>query len=195
MSIVAVDLAARFSAACAMSFGNRIGLQVDSWGRTETQFIDVITSPWLTTEPPAALIIEDLPHGVKYMTNTKNVCRLQGRLVERMDYYGALSAILFVPPILWRRAYKGLENGTGPDAVVPVAEDLGYTPPDLSHRILKAGDRALARKVGTDYCAAYLIARWAIGHYQDFGTFDATGTSRYGAPPPARRTRRPTGAA
>ncbi len=191
MSIVAVDLAARFSAATVMDFDYGLGMQVDSWGRTESCFLDQVTAPWISdSEPPLALIVEDLPHGVAFMSVTKAVCRLQGRIAERMEYYGALNAVLFVPPRLWRAHYVGLERGTGPEAVTPVAAEFGYTAPDLSHRILKAGDKATARKVATDYCAAYLIARWAIDTYRTAGTFDVPTTARYGAPPPPRTRKR-----
>ena len=191
MSIVAVDLAAKYSAACVMDLDQSLGMQVDSWGRTETDFIDQITAPWLSeVDPPLALIVEDLPHGVGFMTITKAVCRLQGRIVERMNFYGVTDAILFVPPALWRARFDGLERGTGPEVVVPVSAALGYTPPDLSHRILGTGDKATARKVATDYCAAYLLARWAIGVFTDHGTFDLPTTSRYGAPPPVRTRKR-----
>jgi len=181
VKILAVDLAAKYSASCVMDDAGRVYEQNDSWGRTEKQFLDLITSPWMQTNPPDLMVVEDLPHGVSYMTTTKAVCRLQGRIVERMDYLGSLSSVLFAAPIEWRRVYTGLERGTGAAAVVPVAEALGYTAPDLSHRILRAGDKAIARKVASDYCAAYLIAKWMIDRFNELGTFDVTGTARYGA--------------
>lgn len=182
MSIIAVDLAAKFSAACRMDWNGQITAQVDSWGGTETLFIDRITAPWAleaTTATPDALIVEDLPQRVPFMTVTKAVCRLQGRIIERMAGYGRVGAIVFVPPAEWRRHYEGLERGTGPAAVVPVAARLGYTPPDLTARITGKGDRARARKVATDYCAAFLIGRWALSTFDTHGTFDVATTSRH----------------
>ncbi len=183
LTLVGVDLAAKFSALCHLDSDGHIRVEHDSWGRTEAEFIDLVTAPWIQPDPPAALVVEDLPHGVKYMTNTKNVCRLQGRIVERMDFYGALHHLWFAPPAEWRRSYVGLERGTGPDAVVPVAAEYGYTAPDLSHRILRAGDKGTAKKVATDYCAAYLITRWAITHLLTENTLDTLpGASKYGVP-------------
>jgi hypothetical protein len=176
--IVAVDLAAKYSAACAMTLGGVLLNQFDSWGKARNEFLAIITAPWRYATTPAALIVEDLPHGVRYMTVTKAVCRLQGRIIERMDSYGSADAIVFVQPETWRRSFPGLERGTGPGAVVGVAAGLGYDPPDLSSRVVKSGDKATARKVATDYCAAFLIARWAVTTYAAHGTFDVAGTSR-----------------
>lgn len=186
MSIVAVDLAAKYSAAVwmdvdAAAHEYEVLDQWDSWQKTETEFIDQTTAkfePVRQWARPDALVIEDLPHGVRYMTNTKDVCRLQGRIVERMQTYGALPYVLFVPPAEWRAHYSGMGRGTGPDVVVPVAAKYGYEPPDLSSRVGK-GERATARKVATDYCAAYLIGRWALHQRFWSGSYDAARTSRY----------------
>ncbi len=187
--VVAVDLAAKYSAACHLDRDGTIHGQVDSWDRTETGFIDEVTAPWLHTDAPAILLVEDLPYSVRYSTITKTVCRLQGRIAERMDYLGSLNALYFVSPTTWRRHFPGLENGTGPDAVRPVAEALGYRPPDLSHRILKSGDRAIARKVATDYCAAWLIARFLIDKKVEHGDEPIPGLLRHGQS--ERRATRP----
>lgn len=183
-SLLAVDLAAKFSAACLMT-GGKVTWQCDSWQKTESDFIDLVTGIFdpdddLNMPPqPDVLVIEDLPHGVKYLPNVKDVCRLQGRIVERMHSYNALGRVLFTPPNEWRHHYgESLKRGTGPDAVVPVAASLGYTPPDLTGRTGK-GEKATARKVATDYCAAFLIARWAQGTFESTGTYDQPRTSRY----------------
>lgn len=183
MSILAVDLAAKYSAACHMDDSGAVLGQFDSWGRTESEFIELCASPWYLTAVvhPAVMVVEDLPHRLPFAALVKQVCRIQGRIVEHMDVLGAADKVLFVPPAVWRRHYTGLERGTGPDAVVPVAAALGYTPPDLTGHAGK-GVKATARKVSTDYCAAYLIARWAIDTHAATGGFDAPGTSRYAAP-------------
>lgn len=177
MTIIAVDLAAKYSAACHMSLFT-VYEQWDSWQVTETQFIDFITDWWHDpVDPPTALLIEDLPHGVPYMTVTKDVCRLQGRIVERMDSYGYKQSIVFIPPNEWRRHFH-LKQGMGPEVVVETAAALGYQAPDLSARIGK-GDKATARKVTTDYCAAYLIGIWAQEMFAQTGSYDLPRTSRY----------------
>lgn len=180
--IVAVDLAPKFSGAIWLDEDGAIRGQWDSWQSTETEFIDVITAPFRSDHArPWVMVVEDLPHGVKYHTNTKTVCRLQGRIIERMDRYGVAQRLLFVPPIEWRKTYEGLERGTGPDAVVPVAAAHGYTPPDLTARIRNRGDRARIKKVATDYCASYLIGLWALNNMTAHGTFYVNGIESYEA--------------
>lgn len=182
-TVVAVDLAAKYSAICQLADDLTIQNQTDSWGITESAFINRVVDPWndgpAPAKPPILLAVEDLPHRLPFSALVKRVARIQGRIVDRMDQLYAAGTVLFVPPALWRKAYAGLRRGTGPDAVVGVAAALGYTPPDLGERINRAGDRAIARKVATDYCAAYLIARWAVTTFTTAGTFDVPGTSRY----------------
>ncbi len=181
MSVLAVDLAAKYSAACWVEDTGQVRWQVDSWGRGEAEFIELLTVPWYAASPdqPAVMAVEDLPHRLPFSSLVKRVARIQGRIVDRMDRLGRLDRVLFVPPALWRKNYAGLERGTGPDAVLPVSAGLGYTPPNLSDRCVKAGDKAIARKVATDYCAAYLIGRWAVTTHAATGTYAATGTSTY----------------
>lgn len=183
MSIVAVDLAAKYSAACHMRMNGTVSAEVDSWGISESDFIGHITAPWrpaTSGSQPRVLAVEDLPQRVPWMTTTKAVARLQGRIIERMDSFQALPALLFVPPQVWRALYPELRvRGSGPAAVAPVATALDYTPPALEHRIIGKGDRAIARKVATDYAAAFLIARWALYHFDIHGHFDAPATTRY----------------
>ncbi len=191
MTIIAVDLAAKYSAALHMSARGATYNGIDSWGRTEHEWIDAVTRPWKNgaADAPDVLVVEDLPHGVPFMSNTKNVCRLQGRIADRMYSYGWLDALRFIVPAVWRKHFS-LKNGGGPDAVVRMAESHGYTAPDLSGRIARAGDSAIARKVGTDYCAAFLIGRWFLEAADAAGgSLDFPGTSKYADPPP--RSRRP----
>ena len=163
-TLVAVDLAAKYSAACLLEASTGTVLrQWDTWNRTTRQFLLDVTAPFLGYPAPDILVVEDLPHRLPFNNIVREVCRLQGRFIEKMDSYGLLTKLVFVPPAEWRRCYAGLKNGTGPDAVIPVAAELGYTaPPELVERAVGIkGGKAIARKVATDYCAAYLIARYA----------------------------------
>lgn len=191
VNVVAIDLAAKFSAAVWM-WEHTVIRHWDSWQNSESTFIDRCTDMFHPDHSelriPDVLVIEDLPHRLPFMTNIKDVCRLQGRLVERMHRYGAMNKILFVPPAEWKRHYGApLKQGTGPTAVVEVAVRMGYLPPDLDSRMVinpktgrpKAGERATAKKVLTDYCAAYLIGRWAVDSAISQNTFDVARTSRY----------------
>lgn len=243
MTVLAVDLAAKYSAACLMGEDFTVLKQFDSWQQTEEQFIYLCVGQWFRSQVvdipiqelridvfragadrpchvrithlptgtvadaeerselsgkaaalrklhekldpyPEVLVVEDLPHGLKYSTLIKTVCRLQGRFIQAMHEMpeGRTEDVLFLAPAEWRRTYPGLERGTGPDAVVPVAAELGYEPPteELAERANGVkGGKAIARKVATDYCSAYLIARWAIDTKTKHGTYDVVGTSRY----------------
>lgn len=180
MSILAVDLAAKYSAVCHLTPTGTVLSQNDSWGMTETDFIGYITADFTRIHPPVVMIVEDLPHRLPFASLVKKVCRMQGRIVERMTYLGHPDKVLFVPPAVWRKHYPELKRGTGPDAVLPAAANNGYQPPDLSTRAAAVkGGKALARKVATDYCAAYLIGLWAVRMYAEHDTFDIAGTSRY----------------
>jgi len=184
VTVLAVDLAAKYSAACLMDENYTVLNQFDSWGISEDEFLHLLVTPWFAWEkdPPDVMVVEDLPHGLKYSTLVKTVCRLQGRIVQAMFDAPEIcdKDILFIAPAEWRRTFPGLERGTGPDAVVPVAAGFGYEPPDLTERAKAVkGGKAIARKVATDYCAAYLIARWAVTTHKEHGTYDVVGTSRY----------------
>lgn len=180
MDIVAVDLAAKFSAVCWLDEKLHIYQEWSSWRLTETSFIDSLFEPWaITSIPPAQLVVEDLPHRLPFAGLVRQVCRMQGRIIEQAHRFGNLDRVLFVPPDVWRNHYPGLKRGTGADAVVPVAAEFGYTPPDLSPLATNARERQHVKKIATDYCAAYLIGRWALDYHAEHGTFEAPRTSRY----------------
>lgn len=190
-SIVAVDLAARYSAAVQISYTEkpyppelRVTRSWNSWKPTEMEFVHQICSPFTVTprlpsKVPEVMLIEDLPHGLKFAALVKRVCRIQGRIAEVMEQYGHRDKILFVPPALWQRYYKRLPDEKWPDAVVPVAERNCYRPPNLVEDGMKAVERNIAKKVMTDYCAAYLIGKWGLDQLEKQGTFDIDGTQRY----------------
>jgi hypothetical protein len=184
--VLAVDLAAKYSAAIWLSSHRQPVRQWDTWQAGEDDFLSSITVPFrLYDEAPTALVVEDLPARVPWMSVVKDVCRLQGRIVEKMCDLGRLDRLLFVQPAQWRAHYgPAMKNGTGPAVVLPVAADHGYTPPDLLGLAGK-GEKPIARKVATDYCAAFLIGKWALDTYDAEQSFDAPRTSRYtkvGAP-------------
>ena len=181
MTVLAVDLAAKYSAACLMDDDYEVIEQFDSWQQTEDAFVCHLTAGWTVVNTPDVMIVEDLPHGLRYTTLVKAVCRLQGRIVQSMQECtdGDWEEILFVAPATWRAHYPEAKRGTGPDIVVPIAAQFGYTAPDLLARAKGSGGKTRADKVATDYCSAYLIARWAIDTKRQFGTYDVPGTSRY----------------
>lgn len=189
-SLVAVDLAARYSAALKINFTEspypseaRVVCGWDSWKPTEMEFVHDICNPFdparFDSSAPKVMLIEDLPHGLKFAALVKRVCRIQGRIAEVMEQFGQRDKILFVPPALWQRSYKRLPDEKWPDAVVPVAERRFYQPPNKVEEGMKAAERTIARKVMTDYCAAYLIGMWGLDQLETHGTFDIDGTQRY----------------
>lgn len=190
-SLVAVDLAARYSAAVKINYTSapyppelRVVSSWNSWKVSEMEFVHQICSPFMVTPRPTAkvpevMLIEDLPHGLKFAALVKRVCRIQGRIVEVMEQYGQRDKILFVPPALWQRSYKRVADEKWPDAVVPVADRHGYRAPNLVEEGMKALERNTAKKVMTDYCAAYLIGYWGLAQLESQGTFDVDGTQRY----------------
>lgn len=182
MLILAVDLAAKYSAACLMDGQDQVVDQFDSWQLSQNLFLHQVTA-CAQQRKPAAVVVEDLPHGLAYTTVVKTVCRIQGRMIDKFARHDSEDDLLFLAPATWRHHYAGLKRGTGPTAVVPVAAQHGYTPPDLSLRALREkGGKAIARKVATDYCSAYLIARWAHDIHAELGTLDVVGTSRWNTP-------------
>lgn len=181
-TVLAVDLAAKFSAACLMDENYTVLAEYDSWDRSEESFVNKLCSHWMfEDEAPVLMVVEDLPHGLNYSTLVKSVCRLQGRIIQQMGetIEGDSSDILFLAPNTWRAHYEGMERGTGWQAVFPVSERLGYQHPDLMARAKGNGGKTRATKVASDYCSAYLIARWAIDTFKEHNTFDVPGTSRY----------------
>jgi hypothetical protein len=179
--LMAVDLAAVYSAACVVDAKGDILEQVDSWQVSEDQFLHSLVGPFIDPlrSAPEAMIVEDLPIRLPMRSLVKRVCRIQGRLIELMSQVGMLDRLWFVQPSEWRRTFAGLESGTGPNAVVEVALRLGIRVPDLASRCTQTGDKGKARKVFTDHCAAYLIALWATHTYHRSGSFDTGTTSRY----------------
>lgn len=181
--VVAVDLAARYSAGVWLHSPSQVLRQWDSAAVDEDTFLTECTWMFHGRCEADHLVVEDLPHGVSYRNLVKRVCQLQGRLVERMAGAEQLNRLLFVAPATWRNSYPALrKRGLGMEAVVPLAADLGYTPPQLDHLAGPRAGKALIRKVQTDYCAAYLISAWALNTYAEHQTLDVPGTARYAQP-------------
>lgn len=187
MTVLAVDLAAKYSAACLMAADHTVIDQFDSWSNDEDMFIHKLAMHWFWPDRPHpdVMIVEDLPHGLAYTRLLKRVLRLQGRLVQAMNFTvtGGASKIVFAAPASWRSHFTGMQRGTGAEAVFPVSAGFGYQPPPFAERTKGKGGKTLAHKIESDYCSAYLIGRWAIDMYGQYGTYDVVGTSRYDTDP------------
>lgn len=178
MSIVSVDLAMKQSAACVLDDYGNVVAQVDSWRLSEDEFLGWITDFWeVKVHAPDVLVIEDLPFAVPFMKITKKVCKLQGRIEEKMFQQGALDKILYLPPAVWLRSYGIKTTKDAAKLVQPKALELGYKLP-IDYTEFKGTDRQLAKKTATDFCSAWLIGKWAFDYYKEHGTYDAPQTSR-----------------
>lgn len=180
--VQSVDLASRYTATVLAEWSDtpelepRVYYQYDSWRQPEDGYLERVAQD-AQVGTPAVVVVEDLPHRLPFDHLVRRVCRLQGRLVEKLTVRHQRDLLLFVPPTLWQQAYTGIYR-KGPRAVVAVAAEYGYTSP-VDYTEHHHEDRVIARKVGTDYCAAFLIGRWAAKTWWEMGTFDVAGTSRY----------------
>lgn len=185
-SIAALDFAAKHSACCVIDMAGTVLDEFSSALKSDTEFLGQVD--WAASQPhhfggkwyePSVLLIEDLPIGVKYMGVVKQVCQLQGRLIDRLDRSGSLGKLVFVPPATWQRTFPGVWR-QGPEAVLPVAKELfDYDPPDTGWQRLHHAERRIAKKSLTDFAAAFLIARWGLAEWETNETFDAPTTLRY----------------
>lgn len=168
MFIVAVDLAARFSAVVIRDDDGKVQYQWDSYGYTHTQFTKKLIEKieMLDEFFEVIVVIEDLPQRVPWSTISKNVATLQGRIKHEARAAGVNKLIYWVPPTMWQRPIGVFRKGIEVEA--EVAKELGYEPPDLlAERNLVEGTRGQstaikeALKQKTDYIAAFLISEWA----------------------------------
>jgi len=159
-SVLGIDLASRYSAAVLWD-GSRVSAQFDSVGLNPGQFVAKVAEV-AADHRVQEIVVEDIPHHVKWTGLVKKVCRLQGRILAQAEY-----AVWFVPPAVWQRSYDGVWRA-GPGGASEAAAKLGYQAPDFSddprfEPLAKTpGERRrLRKKVESDYVDAYLIARWA----------------------------------
>lgn len=162
MRILGVDLAARYSAAVGLVKTDTAEYcvmgQMDSLTDNDWFINGVINS---TSGPFDYIVIEDLPQGLRFMKNVKQVCRLQGKIqgVAKQKGYSS-EKIRFAPPSAWQTHFDGVWKG-GLDGAREAARLCGYRAPNL-HQDLRGKPRTQAIKVESDYVDAYLIARWAL---------------------------------
>jgi hypothetical protein len=172
---MAVDLASKMSAYVVLD--EDIVTQGDSWARGTKTRDEFVTELTLAVQDlkPAVVLVEDVPHGITRLIMVKSVIRLQGAI----EYaYGPhrRSKILWVPPTTWKAHYK-LNGVDTAKLIEPKALELfGYEPPiDLADY---KGKLTAARKVRTDYAAAFLMAKWAQKTKADTGQYEVKTTQR-----------------
>lgn len=212
--VLAVDLAARFSAAAVVVSPEpevfKVEWQADSTGAVDCdgalRVVEVIPgreTQWIMQLEEmsrryvfydvrvvkgaalGAVAVEDQPHGVRFDSTAKHVARIQGRLIDRFDRANKLDLLWFVPPALWQRTIDGVWR-KGPTEQLEAASKLGYRPPEFGPS-LKPGTgvpplgtaRAIARKIQTDYVAAFLIGVWACRTLREVGSLDVPSCQSY----------------
>ena len=167
--ILSVDLAAVYSAACLQDYGGRVHREYDS-GQFEAVegFLEELQSDGRDAEH---IVVEDLPHALRFDSTTKAVARLQGRLIDRWQYEDVLDRVWFIPPALWQRGMPGVWR-TGVIGSRTVAlERYDYRPPSLLevgyaswvdlHGKERQRVRNILQKRESDYVSAFLIGAWA----------------------------------
>ncbi len=142
-----VDLASVSSAAVVIHKGVVL-LEFDSLQGGNHAFVDLIAE---LHSRGLNIAIEDVPPGVRFDLSTKDVCRIQGRIQQKI---GISRRLEFVPPNRWMHdlGYKG-KNKSGSTAAWAKEECTRreYTPPEHSR----------GSKLLQDYRSARLIAEHA----------------------------------
>ena len=192
MNYLGVDLASRCSAYVLLDGTGKVQAQGDSYGISEKDFISRLVEYGKLEEADNSdtiVAIEDLPHRIPYRISVKEVCRMQGRIVQQADAYGTLSRIMFVQPAAWQRSFEGVWKG-GVNGARNAAEELGFSAPDLlddgghvPFHNLKGKERTklrnTAKKLMTDYNDAFLLAHWAMQTWQEHGTLMIGAVQKY----------------
>ena len=192
MNYLGVDLASRCSSYVLLDSAGKVQAQGDSYGISEKDFVSRLIQYGKLEEKSATetiVTIEDLPHRIPYRISVKEVCRLQGRIVQQADSYGTLPRIMFVQPAVWQRSFEGVWKG-GANGARNAAEELNFFAPDLvgdgSHvpfHNLKGKERTklrnTAKKLMTDYNDAFLLAYWAKKTWEEHGTLMIGAVQQY----------------
>lgn len=170
--ILAVDLAAKFSAACLMDPKGSVTSEWHSWGLSEVEWVNSLVA---NSKFADIVLIEDVPFSLRISKTVRDVYRLQGRIIENMEQNMLHTGkLVFIPPNLWQNYFKpdGMKSGDKKAAKRIAEEKYGYVPPELLHKGLHGKDRTHARKSMEDHVDAFLIARFMIEQAQEHGSPD-----------------------
>lgn len=175
--ILAVDLAAKFSAACLMDVSGTVVCEIHSWGIDPHWWA---TSVAVLSDRAEVVLVEDLPFSIGQTKTTRDAYRVQGRVVQELDHRSQGKKLVWTPPILWQSHFEGMRTGKKltskhlKDTAKKIAEEkYGYTPPQLLHKDLHGIDRTHARKTMEDHIDAFLMARYMLEQAQEHGSIDA----------------------
>lgn len=168
-----LDFAAKFSAGMVMDRSGEVKYQFDSWGKTIFEFAEEVADTASEFEVNL-IIVEDIPHGIKFLAQTKPPATAQGVLWDELNRVDELDKARLLQPAIWQRHFEGVWKG-GWQGAQAAAQLLGYTHPDLitvheaeippkapENTKARADIRAKLRKAQTDYNDAFLIGRWSL---------------------------------
>lgn len=158
MQYTGVDLAAKSSAVCVLDSSGQVAREFASTQMSELLFVRKIVH----CASVGTVLIEDTPPGLRYDINTKNVCRLQGRILQEVDHQidrhmmlsGTVNNIVWVQPMKWMRYFgwqSKAKSGSTASWAKATCTEAGYEPPEWAH----------GSKLLQDCRDAYLIARYA----------------------------------
>lgn len=184
MTVLSVDLASKFSAACTVAESGQVDWEANSHDHSSLGWVYQLGKA-AGQQQPDLILVEDVPYGISNQSMVKPVLRLQGMLIAELAMQNVLERTLFVNPAAWQRHYpgvarapKGLSTNESKkfreEAARVAAQELGYEPPQLAEeyklRRMAEDRRPLAKdikvfeKQETDHIDAYLMARWAYTH-------------------------------
>jgi hypothetical protein len=175
--ILAVDLAAKFSAAVHMDVAGEVVGEWHSWQRSQWEWAQLLGFAALGEMPgqydiPNIVLIEDVPLGLRQSQAVKGAFRAQGRILQTaVDE----AKIVWIPPKLWQDYYKpyGMSPGDKKAAKSIAFEQYGYSAPELLRKDLHGVDRVHARKTMEDHTDAFLIARYMLEQTRLYGSIEA----------------------
>lgn len=154
--VIAVDLAAVHSAVVIRVDGGVVTATTHS-PEALLNFLSAVVSNY---EDPL-IVVEDVPHHLRFDTTLRRVVRLQGELLATLG-----RPILFVPPASWQRHFPGVWRGKAAGAIAAAAR-LGYESPldtdsfDTLTGKPRQQARNLAKKEQWDLADAFLISEFA----------------------------------
>jgi hypothetical protein len=168
-AVVAVDLAAKYSATVRLDSEGAVQSQWDSLGVPRYEVARRIYGEYTTAlaqemnDHRPLVVVEDVPP--RNLPGLRPVLQLQGRILQEFAP-AANDVLFFVVPAEWQQSMGVYRVNT--EVAEEVAIGYGYVPPDLlAQRVLEVGTRGQAAaireavKQRTDYVSAFLMARWA----------------------------------
>ena len=176
-SLLAIDLAPRFSAAILRAESGRWYSIVSPYDSSPERFVRKVRDAWGV---PDVLLVEDVPPGMKNTSVMKAQYQMQGRVLEAFDPYAQGPEhvpIYLIRPHTWQKAMgvsdgrKSLNTKPYKEASQETAGERGWTAP-FDYTEYHGKERQERRKSCGDSADAYLLSEWGLGtdltHFEKF---------------------------